>query len=115
MLYAETPYSEYVNSFFTDTNLTTLYVPADQGLNNINVSYQLDYETPPGGPVSGRWKDPSTSAVLENKVVLGLDDLGEKIKAQSDTELHAKITTFTTTGQNTTDGSLSRTRFHNNL
>ena len=113
VLYAETPYSEYVNSFFTDTNLTTLYVPADQGLNNINVSYQLDYETPPGGPVSGRWKDPSTSAVLENKVVLGLDDLGEKIKDQS--ELHAKITTFTTTGQNTTDGSLSRTRFHNNL
>ena len=113
MLYAETPYSEYVNSFFTDTNLTTPYIPADQGLNNINVSYQLDYETPPGGPVNGRWKDPSNSAVLENKVVLGLDDLGEKIKDQS--ELHAKITTFTTTGQNTDDGSLSRTRFHNNI
>ena len=115
-LYAETPYSEYVNSFFLDQNLTTLYVPSNQNINNFNVSYQIDHEVVSGGIANVQWKDPETNNVQQNKVVLGIDDLGEKIKVQSNTELHAKMSTFTTTGQNVgADGSFAPTRFHNNL
>jgi hypothetical protein len=116
VLYAETPYSEYVNSFFLDQNLTTLYVPANQGFNNLNVSYQVDHEVVPGGISNVQWKNPNTNNVQRNKVVLGLNDLGEKIRVQSHAEQNAKMSTFTTTGQNVGgDGFYAPTRFYNNL
>jgi len=81
-LYAETPYGEYVNKFYTDPERTILYIPSE-GFNYINFALN-----DPGGPAAGLWTtlgDPSaTPPVPPGKINLkwtaGFDNIsGNKI------------------------------------
>jgi hypothetical protein len=45
VLYAETPYGEYVGQFFTDSSLSTVYKPASDSAEYIN--FRLDRSNTP--------------------------------------------------------------------
>ena len=113
VLYAETPYSEYVNSFFTDQELTQLYIPGNVNNNPyINFSYAHDHEQT-GNAV--RWVNPSNYGQNANiRMVAGFNDIGVKIKTTETAFLHAKLTTYTALGE-VCDGNFPPTRFYNNI
>ncbi len=112
VLYAETPYAEYVNSFFTDQELTTLYTPGSELNPYINFSYSHDHEN---GGNAVRWVNPNDYNQYANiRMVAGFNNVGVKIKEAQDTYLYAKLTTYENVGD-PCDGIFPPNRFYNNI
>ena len=113
VLYAETPYTEYVNSFFTDVDLTDIYTPGSQANPNINFTYAHDQGD---GNDAVRWRVLDATGTAANiRMVAGFNDIGVKIKDTStDAFLHAKQTTYVAPGEQCS-GIFPPTRYYLNL
>ncbi len=113
VLYAETPYTEYVNSFFKDPELTELYIPGNPNNKYINFTYAHDHEN---GGNAVRWKVLDATNFNANiRMVAGFNAVGVKIKDISqDAFLHAKQTTYVAAGEQC-DGYFPPTRYYLNL
>ena len=113
ILYAETPYTEYVNSFFTDVNLTDLYKPGNTVNQSINFSYAHDHEAQTGATAL-RWQNyDNINEKAKIKMVASFDDIGVKIKPTTEEHvLYAKQTTYLNTGEQAA-GLFPPTRFYN--
>jgi len=86
ILYAETPYGEYVGQFFTDSSLSNVYKPSSGSFEYIN--FRLDRDNTPGvpGPSLGAWSNLlGNTAILsfaagfssvDGKIIINLTDPG---------------------------------------
>jgi hypothetical protein len=96
-LYAETPYLEYVNAFYTDEALTTVYVPPDNAT-KFNFTWTGDEGS--GAANLWQWMVPAViplEVTLKAVAEFGNNDAaepGEKLRPSSENTTSARQTTY---------------------
>ena len=91
IVYAETPYGEYVGQFFTDSGLSNIYKPASQ--NNQYINFRLDRAGTPVTPSGlGPWSDLSGNTNDGLSFAAGFSYVDGKIITNTEAQLGVNAT-----------------------